>query len=696
MHVFSAISLNNLVEGGSTMTQEKFGMRTLVLVIAVSFVPGLLAQSASAPLSNRVANYDMDVKLDVGNRLIDGTEVLTWKNSTFHPTSELQFHLYYNAWRNNRSSFLTSVRYRTRRFEDHRDNDWAYCDVKSVKLLSGDGWEGSDLTSKMEFIQPDDGNEHDRTVLRVVLPKPINPGETLKLEVQWQSKVPRTFARTGVRGDYYFLAQWFPKIGVLEQDGTWNCHQFIQTEFYADFGNYDVKLSVPTGWVVGSTGKEMEATDQSDGMTAHRFYQEDVHDFAWVTTPHFSVYNELFEEHGLPSVNMRLLLMPDHASKKDRYFAATRAALKYYGLWWGAYPYDHVTVVDPAYQSGSGGMEYPTLFTGGTRWLSPIEARSPESVTIHEMGHQFWYGIIANNEFEHAWMDEGFNTFSTTRTLETAYPNPVLTRRYLEGFIPMVFRDIAVSERTFGADSYLGFYSTLKRDKMSATSWMYGPGAYGLNSYGKPGRMLRMLENYLGWETFQKTMSTFFDRWKFLHPEPQDFFAVVNEVSGRDMTWFFEQTYNSSNMFDYGVGTVYSTPVREPKGYIESTDGLTFEASSDQTSEDADALTEYKSAVFIRRWGEAIFPVDVKITFENGDEALEHWDGRDRWKRFDYLKNSKVARVEVDPDNKLVLDVNYTNNSWMNESKAPKAAVKWASKWTIWLQSLMEFFAFFS
>ncbi|MFQ5649808.1 MAG: M1 family metallopeptidase [bacterium] len=656
--------------------------------------------NGSAPLSPRLANYEMEVKLDVDKRLLDGTEVLTWKNNTSHPTSELQFHLYYNAWLNEQSSMFRSVR--ARRFKeklsDYRENDWAYADVQAIEILPGSGRDAADLTGSMEFIQPDDGNEHDRTVLRVTLPGPVGPGETIRVRIQWQSKVPRAFARTGVRGDYFFLAQWFPKVGVFEQNGQWNCHQFIQTEFYADFGVYDVKMTVPAGWILGATGKEIEKTDNGDGMTTHRYFQEDVHDFAWVTTPHFQVHNETFEEPGLPKVDMRLLLMPDHVSKRDRYFAATRAALKTYGTWWGAYPYDHITVVDPAYRSGSGGMEYPTFFTGGTRWLSPIELRSPEGVTVHEAGHQFWYGIMANNEFEHAWLDEGFNTFSTTRTMEQSYPNPVLAKRYFERFIPVVFSSVPVAERTQAAVRYDGFRSDLKLDKMSTLSWLYGPGSYGLNSYGKPAMMLRTLENYLGWETFQKVMSTYFERWKFRHPKPQDFFAIVNEVSGQDMSWFFEQTYNSSNIFDYAVSLVQSTPITTPKGYIDKAGELTFQ-DGEQVEEDdneTDTQRQFHSTVFVRRWGEATFPVQVKVTFGTGDEVLETWDGKARWARFEYPQTARVTRVEVDPEHKLVLDVNTSNNSWIRKSKANIAATKWASKWMIWLQNLMEFLALLS
>ena len=524
----------------------------------------------SEPLSPRIANYSMDVKLDVDNRLLFGTEILSWRNTTSFPTEELQFHLYYNAWRNDKSSFLgKSNRYYKRNLFDYKENDWAYCEVRSIKILAENGFQETDVTATQNFIQPDDSNENDRTVLQVTLPQPVKPDETINLEIQWESKVPRPFSRTGVRGDYYFLAQWFPKIGVFEPDGRWNCHQFISTEFYADFGNYDVRLTVPTGWVLGATGREVEKKKNSDGTTTFRYYQEDVHDFAWTTTPHFSVYTDRFEHPGLPEVDLRLLLMPDHANKKDRYFSSTKEALKSYGTWFGPYPYAHVTIVDPAYRSRSGGMEYPTFFTGGARWLGPVETRQPESVTIHEFGHGYWYGIVANNEFEHAWLDEGHNTYSHLRTMQTAYPPVVLNRRYFEGFIPFIFSSVHIADRLDGADRDFGFYSDLKLDPIATLSYKYGPGSYGLNSYGQAAMMLRTVENYLGWETFQKVMAAYYERWKFKHPRPEDFFSCVNEVSGTDMNWFFEQAFNTSNVFDYAVGSVNSKPVQKPRGYIK-------------------------------------------------------------------------------------------------------------------------------
>ncbi|RMH77412.1 MAG: M1 family peptidase, partial [Calditrichaeota bacterium] len=610
----------------------------------------------------------MDVRLNVDTRRIQGKEILTWTNRTDFPATDLQFHLYYNAWRNDRSSFLSSVRYRGWNLSQYREDDWAYCNVTSMRILPQGEFVENDVTNSLEYIQPDDGNPHDRTVLRLPLHRPVYPGETIALEIVWESKVPRPFSRTGAIDDYFFIAQWFPKIGVFEE-GAWNCHQFIQTEFYADYGVYDVRLTVPTGWVVGATGRELERIDNGDGTTTHRYYQEDVHDFVWVTTPHFHEFHRRFEEPGLPPVEMRLLLMPYNLDKRDRYFDACATALKYYGTWFGPYPYGHITIVDPAYQSRSGGMEYPTLFTGGTHWLSPPETRSPESVTIHEAGHQFWYGIVGNNEFEHAWLDEGFNTYSQHRIFREHFPPPVLYRRYFDGFIPVIFSDVQLANRIEGADRYYGFQSPFKTDAMAVPSYRYAPGAYRVNSYDKPAMMLHTLENYLGWETFQKIMSTYFQRYKFKHPRPEDFFHLVDSLSGQDMGWFFRDAYYSSYLYDYAVDQVSCEPVAPIRGYRE-VNGELLSPEQVEAAEKEESPPQYRCRILIRRWGEARFPIEIKMTFANGEEVTESWDGQARWKEYEYIKPARLEKVEVDPEHKLALDVNYSNNSWIRESKA--------------------------
>lgn len=613
-------------------------------------------------------DYTLDVRLDAEGRTISGTETIAWTNETEYPAPDLRFHLYFNAWRDKKTSFMTSFRTRDRHFDDYRENDWGHQEIRSLIVITAIPSEDpetpttrhTDLSKKIEFIQPDDGNPHDRTVMRVALPEPIPPGAGVQVQIEFETKVPRTIARTGVRGDYYFLAHWFPKLGVFQEDGDWNCHQFIQTEFFSDYGTYDVSLRVPDDWTLGATGEEQSRVDNKDGTATHRYYQERVHEFAWVTCPLLREYKRTFEHPTLPKVEMRLLLMPDHQGQQDRYFAATEASLKHYGEWWGAYPYGHVTIVDPAYQSGTGGMEYPTFFTGGSRWLTPKGSGRPEGVTVHECGHQFWYGLVGNNEFEDAWLDEGFNTYSTTKTSLAVFGEDLYEQRYLDGMVPVLFADLHEAPRNVSGMG--GADSDLKKDVMATPSWKYGPDAYGVNSYTKPAMMLLTLERYLGWETFQKALSTYFERWEFRHPKPADFFDVMAEVTGTDLNWFWAQTYYSSNIFDYAVDSVHSS--------------------------------DEKQSVYVRRVGEGLFPVDVRVHFENGDVAEEKWDGRGRWTQFEYARADKIAAVEVDPEFVLALDVNRTNNTWMRKAPSTFASRKWGLKWMIWLQNLMEISAF--
>ena len=502
--------------------------------------------------------------------------------------------------------------------------------------------------------------------MAVSLPQPVPSGGAIAVEVKWTAHVPRTFARTGAIGNFFFIAQWFPKLGVL-QDGGWNCHQFhAGTEFFSDYGVYDVLLTVPEHWVVGGTGVERERRANPDHTETHRYYQEDVHDFAWTTSPDFVEETARFDDPKLPPVSMRLLLQPEHAGQARRHFDATRTTLKYYGDWFGPYPYGHITIVDPAYQSGAGGMEYPTLFTAGTRWIAPEGVTTPEGVTVHEAGHQFWYGIVGNNEFEDAWMDEGLNTFSTARAIAQVYDPNYYSRRYFGGFVPWVFHDLPIRRETEG-NQLSNYRRDAKSDPESTPSFRYFPGTGGAITYDKTALWLNTMERWLGWPTLQRTFATYFERWKFRHPRPDDFFATASSTSGRDLTPFFDQVYRSSNVFDYGVESLES----EREG------------------------GHYRTTVVVRRYGEAIFPVDVAVTFESGERVTEQWDGVDRWKAYAYDRGARAQVAAVDPGRVLLLDVNYTNNSMTTQARTSSAATRWSARWLSWLEEcLLDWSAF--
>ncbi|MCB1035362.1 MAG: M1 family metallopeptidase [Acidobacteria bacterium] len=696
-------------------------MSLLAVLVGIGvFHPTTVWPQPGPALSRRNASYRIEARLDPETRILEGRQVLTWHNIQSQPATELWFHLYWNGFRNNRSTWLLEDRIRGRSTagKDLGAEGWAFQRVNSVLQLprtpasiSGVAAGGADpvpvgpvdLTPSLRYEAPDDGNPEDRTVFAVSLPQPVAPGETVEVELSWTAKIPRVFARTGYRGDFYFVAHWFPKLGVFEGDG-WNCHQFHSaTEFFSDYGVYDVELTVPEDLVLGATGRRIGLEASGDGMTTHRYHAEDVHGFAWTASPVYLDLTDRFDEPGLPPVELRLLLQPEHEAQAQRHFEATRAALLHYGRWYGPYPYDQITIVDPAYGSGAGGMEYPTLFTAGTRRFNVVGAGSPEGVVIHEAGHQFWYGVVGNNEFEHAWLDEGLNTFSTARAYQETFGERRVVRRYLSlpergggrgGFLPLRFDDLPLSRQIYG-NRLDRFREAATSDDQATETFRYYPSTASQISYSKTSLWLATLERYLGWETLQRILSTFYQRWSFRHPGPEDFFAVAEEVSGQDLDWFFDQVHGGSQVFDYAVGRADSRPFRF-EGYREGDDGgLEFVAPP--AGDEKDGLQEklFRTEVMVQRKGDGIFPVDVLMTFEDGSEIRRSWDGRGRWTLFVEEGPSKLTSAVVDPDRILLLDLDATNNSRLVEPRPTLPAYKWGSRFMVWFQDFLQTLAFF-
>jgi hypothetical protein len=629
-------------------------------------VMGLLVCASAAhgqppppPQSPRNANYTISASLDVRARTITAHERITWRNITNHPATELQFHLYWNAWTDRESTWMKEAR--RSRDVDRPARDLARFDLSSIRLTR-DGTT-TDLSNARRFIAPDDGNSRDRTVMQVPLPEPVRTGETIAVDIAWTARVPRPFDRTGVVGNYYFIAQWFPKIGVLEDSG-WSTHQFHSaTEFFADYGVYDVTLTVPSGWILGATGLERSRTDNSNGTTTYRYMQEDVHDFAWTTSPDFVVRTARFEDGSLQPVDVRLLMQPEHLSQTERHVEAARIALLNFGNWFGPYPYGHLTIVDPAYQSDTGGMEYPTLFTAGTRWrVTPsITLNTPEEVVIHEAGHQFWYGVAGTNEFEHAWMDEGITSYVTARAIELDYPVVHPDRYFFGGLVPWVFNGFLLKRET-DLNGVWRYRRHLADDPIAALSYRQQPDSVAALAYDKPALWLHTLERWLGWPTVQAALRQTFQQGSFGHPAPDQLLQSLQRESGRDLTRFFDQTYRGSAVFDYAVEELESA---------EGDDG------------------QFNTRVLVRRYGDGVFPVNIQVTFESGEEVLEPWDGEARWRELTYTRPVRVGSAVVDPERRLLLDANFVNNSRTVQPRNMAAARRWTLWWMVGLQDAL-------
>ena len=306
----------------------------------------------------------------------------------------------------------------------------------------------------------------------------------------------------------------------------WNTHQFhAATEFYSDYGVYDVRIThaarirrgshrLPS---VGDGGAASDVqphgrpgtTPPTETRLGTGTGPTDVHDFAWTASPHFIDREAHVRAYpGFRRSRCGCCSSPSTPGQEARHFDATAATLRYYGEWFGPYPYSHITIVDPAFQSGSGGMEYPMLFTAGSRWLAPARVPQPEAVTIHEAGHQFWYGIVGSNEFEHAWMDEGLNTFSTARAMDEArIPN--------RSGAPLLRRLRPVGDRRHSTvarnrrEPALRLSRQRRGRRSGDTHVPYWPGTATFITYNKTALWLHTLERHLGWPVLQRIMSTY-------------------------------------------------------------------------------------------------------------------------------------------------------------------------------------------
>jgi len=637
------------------------------------------------PLSQRVAGYNISVKLDVDKKVLDGNEILHWKNYSQDEVKELQFHLYLNAFKNTNSTFIKESGGQLRRigFDTKEEKSWGYIDILSMKRSGGEN-----LTNKIKFIQPDDNNKDDQTVISISLGKPVRPNEEIQLEINFKSKLPRVFARTGFAGDYFLVGQWFPKIGVYEypgiryaEKGQWNCHQFhSNSEFYADFAVYDVNITLPSKYIVGAVGTLQSKTNNSDGTSTHHYRAEDVIDFAWTASPYFKVVNDQWQ-----NVKIKLMLQPEHFDQAERHIRALKSSLEYFDQNLGKYPYTTITVVDPPLIGmGSLGMEYPTFITSGTLWKLPEGIRIPEIVTVHEFGHNYFMAMLATNEFEEAFLDEGFNQYYETRIMDKYYGD----KNSLVDICGYHAGDFEYTRQ-----GYVGMKNP-KLAEIYRKTWEYTAGGYGSFTYDKTAVMLKTLEGLVTLPTMNEIMKTYFERWKFKHPCVKDFIAIVNEVViknhgrkfGDNMNWFFDEVLYGSDVCDYKLASISNQEVNGPMGIYDSA-GVkkTFKQIENGKS-------HYKSEVVVYRMGEVKLLVEVLIHFENGKEILEKWNGQARTAEFKYEGQSKVVWAKVDPENKIPLDVNLVNNSLTTEPESG-VFVKYATKFLFWMENVMLTFS---
>jgi hypothetical protein len=446
-------------------------------------------------------------------------------------------------------------------------------------------------------------------------------------------------------------------VGVWWHD-AWNCHQFHEnSEFFADFGVFNVNITLPENFVDGATGAKVAEKKNNDGTKTVTYHAEDVHDFAWTADPNYKVLTDTFTNSEGNKTAVRILMEPDHMDTAERYRQVTLATLKKFDEWYGHYPYPTLTVVDPA--SGAmqaGGMEYPTFITGDSAYGMPKGFKMPETVVEHEFGHQYWYGMVATNEFEDAWLDEGINSYTEVKVLAALYgKNTDL---------------LNMNGATMGDDAQqrLSYVGSADLDPMTSNAWDYvTSNSYGAVTYGKTATVLLTLESIIGEQKMQEAIRTWFERYKFTHPTEEDFMNTVNQVAGQDLSWYWDQAVKGTQVLDYNILSAKSF-------------------SNDWKSAFAKRGTvPFQTIVIVHRKGDFVLPVHLQVKFDNGEVENATWDGKDRWHRFDWNKNAKIVSAEIDPAHQVLLDKDFFNNSYLAEPDG-KATRKLMAYWMIFTQ----------
>ena len=667
------------------------------------------ARSGNEPtLSARVADYRIAATLDPLTHTVRGQETLTWRNRSAREVRSVYLHLYMNAFESAGSTFFSERRRASAAGSNAGtppDGAWGHIALRRVAQGAA--------SVPWAFVHPDGGPAQDHTVVRLDLPAPVAAGAATVLDIDFVTQLPRIVARTGYFGSFHLVAQWFPKIGVLELAGErgateprWNVHEFhAESEFYADFGHYDVRLTAPKEYTVGATGELQGAATEHDGLRTHHYVQGDVHDFAWTADRRSA---RPLEDHwrgaGSPDVKLTVLYPPEVAASAAPAMQAAKEALSYFSSTLGPYPYRTLTVVIPPHNArAAGGMEYPTFFTAeGYRQVRPgsLESSLLDMVTIHEFGHGYFYGILASNEFEEPMLDEGLNEFWEARMLRARQQDIHASTPLMRAIgIHPEFKVFDVERMAAPREE--------PADPPGQNAWQRLQGIGPV--YARTATLMRDLEARIGKDAMERGFKLYYQRWKFRHPGIADFREALAEASGQRASVeavFAQQVYRVEKVDDRleSISSVEELPqpgTRQVKGvWVEETQkalDVRIGALRRQWQQAHPGAREgagpfpFVTSVTVRRRGAAV-PQTLLVTFADGSGETASWNNDARWQRYSWTRPARAVSAELDPQRLHALDVNKLDDSRTVKTDA-SASRRWGGDVAAVVQILLSLVA---
>jgi hypothetical protein len=528
-------------------------VRTLLLSLTLA-APLLARAQAQTPYFQQEVKYDIDVRLDDRLHRLRGREALTYRNNSPEALTFIWFHLWPNAYRDNNTAFARQQRRQAKK-------DFLFAPPSQRGSIDSLAFTVNGQPATLET------DPHNPDMARLLLPQPLAPGATATIATPFRVQLPASFSRGGHVGQSYQITQWYPKPAVLDRRGWHPMPYLDQGEFYSEYGSFDVRITLPANYTVGATGElqnpeELARMRQLAAATARkttdkdfgkdlafpasapapktlRYVQDRVHDFAWFADKRFNVLHDSVRLGSGRVVQSWVLFTNSQAPKWIKGLEDVNTALRRYSEWVGEYPYSSATAVDGALSAGSG-MEYPM-----------VTVTQPGAI-VHEVGHNWFYGILGSNERDFPWLDEGVNTYFQTRVEELTDPHAGLLAD-LYSVKPLV--------RSFGLDSLPGValnqlpYQALASRGLAQpvqgpTSDAYTSLNYGVTVYYKTAVLLKYLAAYLGQEKFDQAMHAYYARWQFRHPYPEDMRAVFEESTGQPLGWFFENLLTKTQPYE--------------------------------------------------------------------------------------------------------------------------------------------------
>ncbi len=489
-------------------------------------------------------NYKMTVSLNDKEHTLTGFASIEYINHSPDTLTYIWFHLWPNAYKNDKTAFSDQLL-------ENGNTKFYFSDREQKGYINRLDFKVNNITAELE-----DHPQH-IDIAKLLLPSPLPPGQRILITTPFHVKLPYNFSRGGHEGETYQVTQWYPKPAVYDKNGWHPMPYLDQGEFYSEFGSYDVSITLPENYVVAATGelkdekekvwlndrrsftwepvRQKEKSKQgmiktivqlypasAKNMKTLRYRQDKVHDFAWFADKRFIVNHDSCLLASGKVIDVYSFYTPEEKTTWQNSMQFAKDAVRHYSQWVGEYPYTTVSVVQGP-ESFGGGMEYPTITV-----ISPGSSEKELDRTIaHEIGHNWFYGILASNERKYPWMDEGLNSYYDALYAKKKDPrfNQRLEKMILETFT-----------------------ATKKDQPISTSSEQFSYVNYALVGYFKTSEWMKWLEKEIGNETFHKAMQEYYRRWQFKHPQPEDLKAVLEEISGRNLDSSFALLQQKGNL----------------------------------------------------------------------------------------------------------------------------------------------------